>query len=173
VNVWVVWKYEYFSYTVYLYFGFYTTVHITRFFCVGFFGWVTKCRDMSVWVCVCLTAATLWVSVKSVVSNCDLLQRSSWRNHHQATNPGPKGKEPRANRNVTEPVSAEPLAIGPIYRTMGWVLAANQVRHSTDTVYRDVSPAPGWSWYQPSCVRQLCIWCGSRHDLGSKLRSSW
>ena len=25
---------------------------------------------------------------------------------------------------------------------MSWVLAANQVRHSTDTAYHDVSPAP-------------------------------
>ena len=50
--------------------------------------------------------------------------------------------------------------LGPIRRRMGWVLAANQVRHS-------------WSWRQSgprllmiptSRARQLCMWCGSRHD---------
>jgi hypothetical protein len=45
-------------------------------------------------------------------------------------------EELRANRNVkTKPVSSETLAFeGPSARGMGWVLAANRVRHSIMSV---------------------------------------
>ena len=105
--------------------------------------------------CTVLCCAVLYCAVPdindservSVVQFCARLSTSArlWCQQQQATNTGPSEKEHRANRNVTtKTVSVEPLAVeGPIRRRMGWVLAANQVRHSTDTAYQDVSPAPG------------------------------
>ena len=62
---------------------------------------------------------------------------------------------------------------GPIRRRMGWVLAANQVGHSTDTSLSWRQPGPRLHMIITRRARQLCIWCGSRHDLGLSLRSSW
>ena len=62
---------------------------------------------------------------------------------------------------------------GPNRRRMGWLLAANQVRHSTDTSLSWRQSGPRLHMITTRRARPLCIGCGSRHDLGLGLRSSW
>jgi hypothetical protein len=82
---------------------------------------------------VCVTATALQVSINRVKYHTRNCRKGPGEKAADYV-PGNMEQEQRANRNVkTKRVSAEPLEIGPIRRRMGWVLAANQVRHSTDT----------------------------------------
>jgi hypothetical protein len=68
---------------------------------------------------------------------------------------------------------AEPLAFeGP--SAGGWDGYSQQIRYAiAPTRSYHIGPVPGWYGNQQHRARQLCIWCGSRHDSGLSLRSSW
>ena len=117
---------------------------------VPFCAFGRNCCDMCVFVCVRATATASKCLWYSFVPFCQQLQHSGGTNSRRRT-------QDQSERSNAQTVTLQSKSVGwtfsgwgPIRRRMGWVLAANQVRHSTDTAYRDVSPAPGWSWYQPA-----------------------
>ena len=58
----------------------------------------------SCFVCACVSAYDSSSLSVPVIQCCAIFSTTATRrwNKQQATNPGPKGKEPRANRNVTD-----------------------------------------------------------------------
>ena len=99
--------------------------------------------ERSVVMCVCATATAsncLWYNV---VPFCQQLQ-------HSGGTSGRRRTQDQSERSNAQTVTLQSKSVGwtfsgwgPIRWSIGWVLAANRVRHSTDTAYHDVSPTPG------------------------------
>jgi len=125
--------------------------------------------------CVCVRATAmaskcLWYSV---VPFCQQLQHTGGTNSRRRT-------QDQSERSNAQTVTLQSKSVGwtfsgwgPIRRRMGWVLVANQVRHSTDTSLSWCQSGPRLAMITTSRARQLCIWCGSRYDSGRRLRSGW
>jgi hypothetical protein len=134
------------------------------------------CDSKVLWcACVCVRATAmsskcLWYSV---VPFCQQLQHTGGTSSRRQT-------QDQSERSNAQTVTLQPKSVGwtfsgwgPIRRRMGWVLVANQVRHSTDTSLSWCQSGPRLAMITTSRARQLCIWCGNRHDSGPRNRSSW
>jgi hypothetical protein len=73
----------------------------------------------------------------------------------------------------TQTVSAEPLAVRthPQEDGLGTGSKSGTPQHRHSLSWRQCGSR--LVMITASCARQLCIWCGSRHDSGPRLRSSW
>jgi hypothetical protein len=154
-------------------YGVETSVRTTQFlYCSWCFSsWLWK--EVLWCACVCATATASKCLWYSVVPSCRQLQHSGGTSSRRRT------------QDQSERINAQTVTLqsksagwtfsgwGPIRCRMGWVLAANQVRHSTDTSLSWCQSGPRLAMITTSRARQLCIWCGSRHDSGRRLRSSW
>jgi hypothetical protein len=147
---------------------------------------IIKCCAVIFCVHVIVTALLVFVIQRVVchfLGSCQRLQHScgssSSRLRTLCADLGRLRTRGHGKRSYAQNVTLKPNSVGrtlsgwgPIHRRMGWVLAANQVRHSIDTVLSCQSGPKLVMIITQHRVRQLCIWCGSRHDAGLRLRSS-